>query len=211
MQFALQYPQSIAEFSWAPPLFSILFFLMLVTLALGSVVPLVGSISTIITDEFPECKTWLLSLIICVLGCLAGLVYVTEVKYFFKFSNATNDEWKLESLKGGMFMIDLIDHYGSGFVVYIMAMLECIGVAWVYGIPSISQDIEFMLGKKVGVYWKMCWGIVIPLGTIFNLVYYLVTEPEFKSNEISYPKAAMCKYKFKDIFMIGQSIANIFK
>ncbi|ODM95691.1 Sodium-dependent nutrient amino acid transporter 1, partial [Orchesella cincta] len=163
------YPQAIAKFGWAPQFFAVMFFLMLLTLGLGSAASLAGAVITIICDQFPIWKRWLVTLIVCICGCLVGLMYVTE---------------------GGTLMLDLIDNYGAGFIVYVMAMVECAAISYVYGLSNICNDIEFMLGRHVGIYWRVCWSFVIPVGLAANLLYFLITEPEFKSGSVSYPKVA---------------------
>ncbi|ODM96691.1 Sodium-dependent nutrient amino acid transporter 1 [Orchesella cincta] len=165
------YPQAITKFGSTPfpQIFAVLFFLMLFTLGLGSATSLAGGIITIICDQFTTMKRWLVTLIVCTGGCLVGLLYVTE---------------------GGMLMLDLIDHYGSGFVVYVMAMLECAGISYVYGLSNICNDIEFMLGRHVGIYWRICWGFILPVGLLANLLYYLISEPEFQSGPYPYPQIA---------------------
>jgi solute carrier family 6 amino acid transporter-like protein 5/7/9/14 len=78
-------------------------------------------------------------------------------------------------------MLDLVDTFGAGFVIFVMALLELIGIAWVYGLSNVIRDIEFMLNKKISLvsfrfiklfilillfntihfmlqYWKFCWG-----------------------------------------------------
>ncbi|CAL8121342.1 unnamed protein product [Orchesella dallaii] len=163
------YPQAIAKFDWVPQLFAVLFFLMLFTLGIGSATSLTGGVITILCDQFTTWKRWLVTLVVCTLGCLVGLMYVTE---------------------GGMLLLDLVDHYGAGFIVYLMVMCECAGISWVYGLSNICDDIEFMLGRQVGIYWRACWGFIIPVGLFANLLYYLITEPEFQSGEFPYPKVA---------------------
>ncbi len=60
-------------------LFSVLFFLMLFTLGIGSAVSLIGGVVTIICDAFPTWKRWLVTAVVCFASFLAGLVYVTPV------------------------------------------------------------------------------------------------------------------------------------
>ena len=50
-----------------------------------------------------------------------------------------------------------------------MGLLEVIAVNWVYGLNRFTSDIEFMLGRKTGYYWKFCWVCLIPciLAAIF--------------------------------------------
>lgn len=53
---------------------------------------------------------------------------------------------------------------------------------------------QFMLNRKVRIYWKICWGIVIHLVLFANLVHYLVTESEFTSNGVPYPNVGTGGY-----------------
>jgi len=90
-------------------------------------------------------------------------------------------------------MVDLIDHFGANFVIYVMAMVEVGAIAWIYGINNFCNDIYFMLGIRIGWYWKFCWGFFIPVGLFGILVYTIVTEGEFKSGDVSYPPIAIGK------------------
>lgn len=77
----ISYPDAIAKFDVVPQLFSVLFFLMLFTLGLGSNVAMASAIMTIIRDEFPKIKHWHVSIVIAVVGLCTGAVYVTPVSY----------------------------------------------------------------------------------------------------------------------------------
>ncbi len=52
---------------------------MLVTLGIGSSVSLSGGVITTIHDSMPNVKRWVITSIVCLLGFLAGLVYITPV------------------------------------------------------------------------------------------------------------------------------------
>lgn len=56
-----------------------LFFLMLLTLGVGSVAGMVGCVSAIISSHMPAVKSVYVTLGICVSGFFLGLVYVTPV------------------------------------------------------------------------------------------------------------------------------------
>jgi len=73
------YPQAIAQFDWVPQLFAVLFFLMLFTLGLGTASSLTGGVITIICDQYPTWKRWLVTMVVGICMCLFGLIYVTEV------------------------------------------------------------------------------------------------------------------------------------
>lgn len=88
----ISYPEVLSRFTWAPQLFAVLFFLMLFTLGVGSASALTGCIITIICDEFPSFKKWIVTLCVCITGFFLGLFYVTPQ---------------------GQYILQLIDHYGA--------------------------------------------------------------------------------------------------
>lgn len=66
-------------FIYALKVFSVLFFVMLLTLGVGSAVSLTGCVVTIICDDFPHWKRWIVVSVVSLVGFLTGLVYVTPV------------------------------------------------------------------------------------------------------------------------------------
>ena len=67
----VSYPEVLAKFDFVPQLFAVLFFLMLITLGLGSAVGLISAVTTTIYDAFPEVDQKLLLKICCCVGQLA--------------------------------------------------------------------------------------------------------------------------------------------
>jgi Sodium:neurotransmitter symporter family. len=52
---------------------------MLYTLGIGSAVALAAAVITVICDKFPRFKYWMVTLAICSIGFLVGLIYITPV------------------------------------------------------------------------------------------------------------------------------------
>lgn len=88
-------------------------------------------------------------------------------------------------------MVDLVDHFGSGFIIFVMAMVEVAAVSWIYGLNNFCRDIHFMLGIQVGWYWKACWGAIIPVGLLVILVYALATMGRLTFGDVAYPDSAI--------------------
>lgn len=65
-------------------LFSVLFFLMMYVLGIGSAVAFVGAINTIICDQFPTWKHWHVVIGTAVIGFSAGTLYCTPVSVSFR-------------------------------------------------------------------------------------------------------------------------------
>lgn len=60
--------------------FAVLFFFMLFTLGIGSVVALQNVIVTVLCDQFPNLKYERIAAITSIIGFLLGLMYLTPVR-----------------------------------------------------------------------------------------------------------------------------------
>ncbi|XP_028167706.1 sodium-dependent nutrient amino acid transporter 1-like [Ostrinia furnacalis] len=149
----VSYPDAIAK-TFLPQLYSVLFFLMMSVLGVGSGVALLSTINTVLMDSFPRIRTVYMSAICCTAGFAIGLIYVTP---------------------GGQFILELVDYYGGTFLALFSAIVEIIGIFWIYGLENITLDIEFMLGIKTSFYWRCCWGFITPALMIVVFVYALIS------------------------------------
>ncbi len=68
---------SIGKFAWFPQLFAVLFFLMLITLGMGSATGLITGVITVVCDDFPGWNKTVVTGFICFAGFAIGIVYVT--------------------------------------------------------------------------------------------------------------------------------------
>jgi len=148
----ITYPTAIAKFHYVPQVFAVLFFLMLFTLGLGSASALTNSIITVICDQKPKWSKAKVTAAACFTGFAIGLVYVTPE---------------------GLYILELVDFFGGGTSIFILAILQTCSIAWLYGLRAIVRDIEFMLNVRLGIYWKACWGFVVPAGLAGILAYSL--------------------------------------
>ncbi|XP_075973527.1 sodium-dependent nutrient amino acid transporter 1-like [Anticarsia gemmatalis] len=166
----ISYPDAIAQSPFLPQLFSALFFLMMTVLGVGSGVALLSTINTILLDSFPKVPTIYMSAICCTCGFLVGLIYVTP---------------------GGQYILELVDYYGGTFMRLFAAIVETIGVFWIYGLENMCLDIEYMLGIKNSFYWRICWGIITPFMMIAVFFYSLITTEAFLfGGTYEYPQSA---------------------
>lgn len=149
----ISYPDAIAKFNWLPQLFAVLFFLMLFTLGLGSAAGLTGGVIAVVCDQFPTWKKSHVTAGVSALGFLIGLVYVTP---------------------GGQWILELVDYFGGGFIIFVLVIIEVIAVNWIYGMKTFLRDVKFMLNVDLGIYWKFCWLIFIPVSLTGILIYILV-------------------------------------
>ncbi|XP_055854044.1 sodium-dependent nutrient amino acid transporter 1-like [Episyrphus balteatus] len=161
----ISYPDAISKFTTVPQLFSVLFFLMLFVLGLGSNVGIVSCILTVVKDEFPNAQQWVIVVIISICGFCIALVYVTP---------------------GGQFILNLLDFYGVTFIILCLAIVQLIAVGWIYGVKRFCADIEFMLKRKTSLYYRLCWGVITPAFMATVLIYTLVKYEPVKYNGYSF-------------------------
>ncbi|XP_046822008.1 sodium-dependent nutrient amino acid transporter 1-like isoform X2 [Vespa crabro] len=165
----ISYPDAIAKFEDLPQLFSVLFFVMMFILGIGSSVGMTSSLYVILNEQFPNLKTWQIVLPLCSLGFLIGLIYVTP---------------------GGQWVLVLADYYGTSFVVFILATFEMIGIIHVYGFENFLDDIEFMLDMKASMFWKICWFIITPVILIIIFFYTVANLSPLVYAGKTFPTAA---------------------
>ncbi|KYN30707.1 Sodium-dependent nutrient amino acid transporter 1, partial [Trachymyrmex septentrionalis] len=170
----ISYPETIAKFTIAPQFFSVVFFAMLFVLGIGSEVGLASAIISIVHDQFPKVRYWHIAAGTCLCEFLIGLIYVTP---------------------GGQFMITFVDYYVTSFIAFLPAAFEMIAVAWSYGLSNFLNDVEFMLKKRLSIFWRICWGILTP-GIVLVIFFYTFANLELlKYNKKFYPYSVYGKLK----------------
>lgn len=143
---------------------------MLFVLGIGSAVGLQSSIVTNLRDIFPKVKNWQMAGITC-LGCfIVGLVYITP---------------------GGQWILNLVDHFGGTFLIFALAILELVGIFWLYGVENFCWDVEFMLNRKVTPYWRISWFIVTPGMMIIIFLYSMVRLENPTYMSLQYPTSSL--------------------
>ncbi|XP_016956852.1 sodium-dependent nutrient amino acid transporter 1 isoform X1 [Drosophila biarmipes] len=165
----ISYPDAIAKFKQLPQIFSVLFFLMLFVLGIGSNIAMTSCSVTAIRDRFPNFKQWQCSLLIAVVSFFIGLMYITP---------------------GGQYMLTLVDFFGASMIALVLGIAELYTIGWIYGTDRLCKDIEFMLNRKVGLYWRLCWSIFTPLIMTVILIYFYATYEPLTYNNIVYPSWA---------------------
>lgn len=90
-------------------------------------------------------------------------------------------------------MLNIVDFFGASTIAFMLVLFELIAVCWVYGVSRLCRDIEFMINRKPGLYWRLCWGIFTPLMMIVILVYTVVSYTPLTYKGLAYPDWAMSK------------------
>uniref|UniRef100_UPI00398E9230 sodium- and chloride-dependent neutral and basic amino acid transporter B(0+)-like n=1 Tax=Pristiophorus japonicus TaxID=55135 RepID=UPI00398E9230 len=167
----IAYPEALAQLPWAP-VWSILFFFMLVTLGLDSQFAAVETIMTSLQDEFPaflRSKRFYLTGVMCFLLYLFGLVCVTQA---------------------GIYWVNLIDHFCAGWGLLVAGSLEFIGISCIYGVNRFIKDIEMMIGERhwlFWLWWRACWFFISPCLLAVILIWSLATFVPPTYGPVEYP------------------------
>lgn len=161
----LQYPQAIATFDWVPQLFAVLFFLMLFTLGVGSATSLTGGVITIICDQFPTWKRWLVTTVVCVGGCLLGLMYVTEVRknkkmaLQFLFELMTGERIAITNI---IYEMHALKNNSIGWPIYA-------GLNWPLRRGLV---VQLIYEKQLYLFGNIFWGVDLVLWCLIQVSLY---------------------------------------
>ncbi|XP_067903924.1 sodium- and chloride-dependent neutral and basic amino acid transporter B(0+)-like isoform X2 [Heterodontus francisci] len=167
----IAYPEALSKLPWAP-LWSILFFFMLVTLGLDTQFAASEEIITTLLDQFPnfrQSKRLYLSTAVCLLFYFLGLVFVTQA---------------------GIYWLHLVDYFCTGWILITIALLELIGLNWIYGINRFIKDIEMMIGERnwlFWLWWRVCWFFISPCLLAAILIWSLATFAPPTYGPVEYP------------------------
>lgn len=67
--------------------------------------------------------------------------------------------------------MQLLDNYGVGTAAFLYGTFEVIGIMWAYGLSNFCLDVQFMLGSRPSILWKITWGVLTPFVLIVIFIY----------------------------------------
>lgn len=140
------YPHIISNLPGAR-IFGVLFFLMLLTLAVDSAFSLLEAATASVKDK------WKLShkkanLIVGGLCFLLGLPMLTGA---------------------GLYILDIADHFMNSYGLTIVVLVETIMIGWVIGAENQREYISRNSSFRLGQWWSICIRWLIPIGIIWML------------------------------------------
>uniref|UniRef100_A0A8C5EII0 Transporter n=1 Tax=Gouania willdenowi TaxID=441366 RepID=A0A8C5EII0_GOUWI len=142
----------------ASPVWSVLFFIMLLCLGLST---LFGNIEAVVAPlkdlkVFP--RTWpheVLTGLTCLLSFIITILFAQ---------------------KSGFYWVTLFDSFAGSLPLLTIGLFEMISVVYIYGIDRFNEDIKFMVGRKPSFFWQITWRFISPLIILVILIFYLVTQ-----------------------------------
>jgi len=141
------YPAIINNLPLAP-LMGVLFFIMLLTLAIDSAFSLVEAVVAGFMETFAIHRTKI-NLIV------GGIAFIIAILF---------------TTRAGLYWLDLVDHYMTFFGLFTVAFLESIAVGWFFDTERLRQRINEHSLVHIGKWWNVAVKIVIPLIALVLLV-----------------------------------------
>jgi len=110
-------------------------------------------------------KWWILTSTVCFVGFLMSVLCLLPVSIPFRPSRGPTRTRAYSvtaflaraSLQEDLQAVHLLDEYVVVRMVVTSTVLELIGFVWIYGLESLSNDFEFVLGYKLCFVWKSVW------------------------------------------------------
>ncbi|XP_077983570.1 sodium- and chloride-dependent glycine transporter 1-like isoform X2 [Glandiceps talaboti] len=173
----IAYPEALSRLP-ASPLWAVLFFIMLMTLGLGSLVVMVETVVTSLRDDFQilrkweKNRKWVLPLGICLLFFCLGMPHITEA---------------------GLYWLLLQDSYAAGLSMVILGLVELLVITYIYGFKNLLDDVKIMVGERSKFFWYCVYitalvpMFIAPALILFVLIFYCVDYKPMTVGKYHYP------------------------
>ena len=161
------YPEALSTMPGST-IWSLIFFLMLITLGLDSSFGGSEAIITALSDEWPLLRRHREIFV----GALFGLYMVIGL---------------LMCTEGGLIFVEFLSVYAASWGLLLAVMCEAIVISWIYGLQRFTADIKAMMGFEPGRYWRFCWAVMGPIFMAYNLAYGLLSHQAYQVLDYKFP------------------------
>ncbi|CAL8087088.1 unnamed protein product [Calicophoron daubneyi] len=161
------YPEALSTLPYSV-FWSIMFFLMLLTLGLDSSFGGSEAVITALSDEYPVLarnrELFVLGLFsfYCILGTL-------------------------ESTQAGIYIFHLFERMCVEYPILIAVFFETVCISWIYGVDRFRGNLKEMLGFEPGIFWRITWKYVAPVFILLNIIYGLSRTESLRLGDYEYP------------------------
>ena len=161
------FPTALAALPFAK-FFSFLFFLMLLTLGIDSAFSLLEAAATAVQDRYPKIKRQNILLILCTIGFLTGLLFVT---------------------RAGLYWLDIVDHWMNSYGLVGVGLAEVLILTFLLGTGKMKKDLNSHTIRPVGLFWEISIWFITPIALTITIILALKTE--FTTAYENYPAIAL--------------------
>jgi NSS family neurotransmitter:Na+ symporter len=153
----ITYPTAISELPIAASFFGVIFFMALLTFGIDSAFSMVESMTSGVEGKWGISKPKA-TFIICLCGFLLGVLLTTG---------------------GGIYWINIMDHFISNFVLVFIGLFECIVFGYILGAVKLREHVNKTSEIFIGKWWETLIKVVAPcilLLIAFASIVELMTE-----------------------------------
>jgi NSS family neurotransmitter:Na+ symporter len=168
------YPEAISRLPFMNNIFGLIFFLTLVIAGLSSGISIIEAMGSSLIDKFNISREKIISLL-CVTGFLGSLLFTT---------------------RGGLYFLDILDHFLNQYGLVLAGLLECIIVGWVLKAKLLRHHINAVSKWKINRLWDILIKFVVTALLLFIVGKELIHE---------FVKPYYGGYDLKFILLIGVS------
>lgn len=166
------YPTAVTHMP-VPPLWSCLFFIMLITLGLDSQFVMVETVTTALLDQF-EClrkRKLLVVFSTCFILFLCGLTLCLE---------------------GGLLMFELFNTFSAGLCLIIVSIVEIFAVSYMFGfnrfMDIVKTEMEIYVPVVLYGFWAITMCFITPVALILILAFSLYNVAPVGMEGYVYPE-----------------------
>ena len=135
----IAYPKAVSLMPGGA-IFGAIFFLCLFVAGLSSSISIMEAFTSALMDKFNLSRRKVVN-IVTVAGFLGSLVFAT---------------------RGGLYWLDIADHFLLNYGLVVVGIAECILVGWFFDIKSLRQHVNSVSTIKLGSWWDMLIKFGIP-------------------------------------------------
>jgi NSS family neurotransmitter:Na+ symporter len=161
------FPKAISMLPSFNKIFGILFFGSLVIAGLSSSISIIEAFTSGIVDKFHYSRKAIVS-ILCISGFVGSLIFTT---------------------RGGLFWIDILDHFINHYGLVLAGVFECIIIGWIYKTSRLREHIDHASSIKIYSWWDYSIKAVIPVVLIALIINSLIEE--FSAPYENYPALSL--------------------
>lgn len=101
---------------------------------------------------------------------------------------------------GGLYILDIMDHFINGYVLVPIGLIECIFIGWIVGAEKIRLHNNETSVLRINKFWDISVKFIAPIVLIFILITSIIDEIRFPYE--GYPIAALLVYGIGTIALI---------
>ncbi|MHC4130932.1 MAG: sodium-dependent transporter [Planctomycetota bacterium] len=148
------FPKAISMLPSFNKIFGILFFGSLVIAGLSSSISIIEAFTSGIVDKFHYSRKSIVS-VLCITGFFGSIIFCTQ---------------------GGLFWIDIVDHFINHYGLVLAGVFECIIIGWIYKAAKLREHIDHASSIKISSWWDYIIKAFIPVVLIALIINSLINE-----------------------------------